>query len=367
MVRTLGLPAGADGPAQEALEDSMSVLRRDPTTGRWVVFGDPPPPLRSPGDPCPFCEGNESATPPEVVAWGRPERRPNGPGWQVRVVPNARPLLRIEGGLERHADRIYDTTSGTGAHEVVIETPRHHRSLTALPKEQVALVLKAWAERIRDLKRDARFRSIFVFKNQGVRAGAWLPDHAHSQIIGLPVIPKALKEILDGARQHFRLKERCVFCDLLREELEHGERLIQVTDSFVALAPYAARYPYEFWILPREHSADFESIETGAAEDLAALLVASLTRLEDILPEPAYNLFLYSSPNRDQRKGLWTTLAQDFHWHIQVMPRTGHVAGFEVGSGFYANPVLPEDAARMLRLMPPRRGEEDEDDVPARS
>jgi UDPglucose--hexose-1-phosphate uridylyltransferase len=296
-------------------------------------------------------------TPPEIVAWGRPDRRPNGPGWQVRVVPNARPLLRIEGHLERHAEGMYDSTSGTGAHEIVIETAQHHCSLTALAPEQVVIVLKAWAERIRDLKRDPRFRSIFVFKNQGVRAGAWLPDHAHSQIIGLPVIPKSLKEILEGARQHYRLKERCVFCDILREELEDGRRLIHIADRFVALAPYAARYPYEFWILPREHSADFESLEAAAIEDLAALLVASLARLEDILPEPAYNVFLYSSPNRDRRKGCWTTLTQDFHWHIQVMPRTVLVAGFEVGSGFYANPVLPEDAARMLRLVPPKLDE----------
>ncbi|HVP14974.1 MAG TPA: DUF4931 domain-containing protein [Terriglobales bacterium] len=332
----------------------MSVLRRDPTTGRWVVFGDSPPPARSPGDPCPFCEGNESMTPPEIVAWGRPDRRPNGPGWQVRVVPNARPLLRIEAGLERHADGIYDTTSGTGAHEIVIETAQHHHSLSALPRGQVALVLRAWAERMKDLKRDARFRSIFLFKNQGARAGAWLPDHAHSQIIGLPVIPKALKEMLEGARQHFRLKERCVFCDILREELDRGERVVQVTDRFVALAPYASRYPFEFWIVPREHAADFETIEPGAIEDLAGLLRASLARFEDVLPEPAYNLFLYSGPNRDQRKGFWTTLAQDFHWHIQVMPRSAQVAGFEVGSGFYANPVLPEDAARMLRLGAPR-------------
>ena len=332
----------------------MSVLRRDPTTNRWVVFGDPPPAARVPGDRCPFCEGNESLTPHEVVAWGRPDRRPDGPGWQVRVVPNARPLLRIEGALERHADLIYDMTSGTGAHEIVIETPEHHRSLVALPKAQVALVLKAWAERIRDLKKDPRFRSIFVFKNQGALAGAGLPDHAHSQVMGLPVTPMALKEILDVARAHYLDKERCVFCDILREELEYGERLVQVTEYFVALAPYASRYPYEYWILPREHSADYETTEQALLEDLAGVLLATLTRLEDILPEPAYNLFLYSSPNRDSRKGYWATLAQDFHWHIAVMPRLVQTAGFEVGSGLYANPVLPEHAARMLRPVASR-------------
>jgi UDPglucose--hexose-1-phosphate uridylyltransferase len=327
----------------------MSVLRRDPTTNRWVIFGDPPPAVRSPGDACPFCAGHESMTPTEIVAWGPPQRRPNAPGWQVRVVPNARPLLRIEGALERHADLIYDTTSGTGAHEIVIETPEHVRTLAGLPKAQVALVLKAWAERIRDLKKDPRFRSIFVFKNQGTLAGAWMPDHSHSQVMGLPVTPKVLKEILDVARAHYRDKERCVFCDILREEQEYGQRLVQVSEHFVALAPYASRCPYEYWILPREHSADFETSEPAQLDDLAGMLLTTLARLEDILAEPAYNLFLYSSPNRDSRKGYWTTLSQDFHWHIAVMPRLVQTAGFEVGSGLYANPVLPEDAARMLR------------------
>jgi UDPglucose--hexose-1-phosphate uridylyltransferase len=336
----------------------MSVLRRDPTSGRWVIFGNPPPPVRTPGDPCPFCEGHEAMTPHEVLAFGPADRKSDAPGWQVRVVPNTRPLLRIEGALERHADLIYDTTSGTGAHEVVIETPQHHRSLTALSPAQVTLVLRAWAERIRDLKKDPRFRSIFVFKNQGALAGAWLPDHTHSQVMGLPVTPKALKEILDVARAHYRVKERCVFCDLLREELEYGERVVRLSDRFVALTPYASRYPYEYWILPREHGADFEASADADLEDLAEILLATLSRLEDILPEPAYNLFLYSSPNRDQRKGYWTSLAQDFHWHIAVMPRVSQLAGFEVGSGLYANPVLPEDAARMLRLSPPPRSED---------
>ena len=331
----------------------MSVLRRDPTTGRWVVFADAPPPVVPAGGPCPFCEGNEHLTPHEVIAWPRQPREPrepDGPGWSVRVVPNARPLLRIEAPFERVADRIYDTTSGTGAHEIVIETPEHRSSLTELPPEQVALALRAWAARIEDLKRDARFRSIFVFKNQGLLAGAGLPGHAHSQIIGLPVTPKALKEILTGARAHYQLKERCVFCDILSEELEEGVRVIETTERFVALAPYAARHPFESWILPREHDPDFETADDADLGDLAALLVTLLGRLEGVLPEPAYNLFLYSGPNRSARPGKWATLAVDFHWHIQILPRLMHETGFEVGSGFYANTVTPEQAAAALRV-----------------
>lgn len=285
----------------------MSLLRKDPSTGRWVVFEDRPQEPRPVATACPFCAGNEAMTPPEIAAWGPPGRRANQPGWEVRVVANVRPALRIEEPLVRKA------------------------------------------ERIRDLKRDTRIRSVFVFKNHGLMAGAAFPGHAHSQVIGLPVTPKALKEMLEGAREHYRLKERCVFCDILREELETGRRVIAASELFVAIAPYASRHPYECWVLPREHSPDFETSAPDAWLNLAALLKALLERLEAALPEPAYNLFLYSGPSRDRRPGYWATLDQDFHWHIAILPRLTEVAGFEVGTGFYANPVIPERAAATLR------------------
>ncbi len=330
----------------------MSVLRKDPSTGRWVVFEDAAREPRPVTGACPFCAGNEALTPPEIAAWGPPGRRANEPGWQVRVVANACPALHIEEPLTRKAERIYDVVSGTGAHEIVIETPDHRDSLSRLSSEHIALVLAAWAERIRDLKRDERIRSVFVFKNQGRMAGAAIPGHAHSQVIGLPVTPKALKEMLEGARAHYRLKERCVFCDILREELELKRRVITASGQFVAISPYASRHPYECWILPREHSPDFETSDPGAFLNLAVLLKALLERLEAVLPEPAYNLFLYSAPSRDRRPGYWTTLDLDFHWHITILPRLLQVAGFEVGTGFYANPVFPEFAAAKLRDQP---------------
>lgn len=330
----------------------MSALRKDPCTGRWVVLEDlwPVRPLE-PGA-CPFCAGNESLTPPEIAAWGSTGRGPNLAGWKVRVVANLRPALRIEEPLARRAERMYDAASGTGAHEIVIETPEHEDRLSQLSREHIALVLSAWAARITDLKRDRRIRAVFVFKNQGVMAGAALPSHAHSQIIGLPVTPKALKEILDGARTHFRIKERCVFCDILREELEDGRRVIETSEHFAAIAPFASRHPFECCILPREHTPDFETTGSDALLDLAGLLKSLLRRLESTLAEPAFNLFLYSGPNRDSRPGYWTTLDQDFHWHIAVLPRPTQVAGFEVGTGFYSNPVSPERAAAELRNGP---------------
>jgi UDPglucose--hexose-1-phosphate uridylyltransferase len=276
-------------------------------------------------------------------------RKPNERGWWVRVVPNQRPLLTIEGNLERRAEGMYDWCTGTGAHEIVIESPEHEHSLAELSSEQIGRVLRAYAERMVDLKRDKRFRSIFVFKNQGVLAGAGRPGHTHSHVIGLPVTPKALKELLEGARAHFQVKERCVFCDMLREELDAENRLIQVSDRFVSLAPYASRHPFECWIVPREHAVDFEAIGAPEVDDLSQVLGSMLRRLERVLPEPSYNLFLYSGPNYAAHPRRWPTLASDFHWHIQILPRLVQVAGFEVGSGFYANPVTPEQAAAVLR------------------
>ena len=329
----------------------MSSLRKDPCTGRWVVVEEGPG--ASPVSPtsCPFCSGNESLTPPEITAW-RDGGAPNLPGWRVRVVASLRPALRIEEPLARRAQRMYDLASGTGAHEIVIETPEHGTRLSQLPQDQIACVLDAWASRIADLKRDSRIRSVFVFKNQGVLAGATLPEHAHSQIIGLPVTPKALKEILVGARAHFRLKDRCVYCDILDEELEVGDRLIATSESFAAITPFASRHPYECWLLPRYHASDFETTGQEYLFELAGLLKGLLGRLEARLPEPAFNLFLYSGPNRDHRPGHWTTIDDDFHWHIVILPRQTQVAGFEVGTGFYSNSVLPEAAAITLREGP---------------
>jgi len=330
----------------------MGVLRRDPTIARWVVFPKEVTAAAPIDGRCPFCEGNEDLTPPEILAWGREGGRPpNTPGWTVRVVPSAAPHLRIEGPLERRSDGMYDSVSGTGAHEIVIETPRHCGSMVELSPVDVQRVLAVCAQRIADLKRDHRIRSIFVFKNQGVLAGAALPGHTHTQVIGLPVTPKTLKEILAGAQQHYRLHERCVFCDILEEELERDVRVIAVTARFVALAPYAARHPFEIWIVPRSHGPDYEATTAEDHADLAPLLLSLLSRLERALPEPSYNLFIYSGPNRAAYPGRWKTLDADFHWHIQILPRLSREAGFEVGSGFYANHVTPEQTAATLKSM----------------
>jgi UDPglucose--hexose-1-phosphate uridylyltransferase len=202
-------------------------------------------------------------------------------------------------------------------------------------------VLWAYRERILDLKRDIRFRYILIFKNHGAPAGATL-RHPHSQLIALPIVPAIAQEEVDGARQHFAAKERCVFCDIVRQETTAAHRVIAETAEMVALAPYAPRFPFETWLLPRRHGARFEEASRQEYESLARLLKNLLMRMNRALDSPSYNLLIHSAPFFDEA----TTF---YHWHVEIMPRLTKVAGFEWGSGFYINPTSPEEATRVLR------------------
>ena len=331
----------------------MPELRRDPVVGRWVIiatersrrptnFTSTPAPKGS--GFCPFCPGHEDKTPPEVYAV-RPGSTPaNTPGWQVRVIPNKFPALEIEGDLDRRGEGMYDKMNGVGAHEVVIETPLHDADLADLPASHIELVLTSYRERLNDLHKDKRLRYVLVFKNHGEQAGATL-DHSHTQLIAMPIVPRILQEELDGARRYYESKERCVFCDIVAQEIEQdgGRRVVSMSDRFVALEPFAPRFPFETWILPRRHGASFQ--ELGGPEEtaeLAAILKDTLERLNRALDRPPYNFVIHTSPVNDGELAY-------YHWHIEIMPKLTRVACFEIGSGFYINPTTPEDAAHYLR------------------
>ena len=328
----------------------MPELRKDPVVGRWVIIsterarrpsdvaGEPERPT---GQHCVFCEGDEARTPPEVLA-GRPGGSPaNGPGWAYRVVPNKFPALRIEGDIEPAGEGLFDRMNGVGAHEVVIETPRHDGSLATLPQEAVTDVLVACRDRILDLKKDPRFEYILIFKNHGEAAGASL-EHPHSQLIATPIIPIMVAEELSGAARYFEMKERCVWCDIVRQESRARRRLVLQGDGFVALAPFAPRLPFETWILPTRHRASFEEAGVEELRGLAGLLGEFLRRMNRVLHDPPYNFMLHTAPLREPP-------GESYHWHLEVIPKLTKVAGFEWGSGFYINPVPPEDAAEALR------------------
>ena len=298
-------------------------------------------PVVKKGGFCPFCPGNETKTPSEVLAY-----RPNGTGrdsdgWTVRVVPNKFPALGIEGSLNRQAEGMFDKMNGIGAHEVVIETPDHDVTLADLSEKRIEDVLWAFRDRILDLKKDKRFKYILIFKNHGQAAGATL-EHSHGQLIALPIVPKHVLEEMEGAKQYFVYKERCVFCDIVRQETEADIRVISEDDNFLTLAPYAPRFPFETWIIPRRHESAFENSSSQVYESLSKSLKNLLTRADQVLDSPAYNLVIHTAPIQEP--------ALDYyHWHIEFMPRLTKTAGFEWGTGFYQNPTPPEEAAKYLK------------------
>jgi len=331
----------------------MPELRKDPITDRWVVVSTDR--QKRPNDfimhradvigreYCPFCPGREAMTPPEVLAYRENGTGANAPGWDLRVVPNKFPALRVEGTLDRQGEGMFDKMSGIGAHEVVIETTDHDKTFATMSEAEIARVLWAFRDRVHDLQNDIRFRYILLFKNHGAGAGATL-EHGHSQLIALPIVPNFVREELEGARRHFQEKERCVFCDIIRQEMIAGRRIIHENADMVALSPYASRVPFETWVLPRSHASRYEDAPRQVIDSLAGMLKMLVARLDRALEHPPYNLIVHSAPLREDVAGY-------FHWHVELMPRISRVAGFEWGSGFYINPTSPEEATEVLRAV----------------
>jgi len=338
----------------------MPELRKDPIIGRWVIVATErakrPDQFSSKGaetpavdKPCPFCEGNESQTPPEICAFRPNYTSANSPGWDLRVVPSIAPFLKIEGDLDRRGRGLYDIMSGVGAHEIIIETSQHIANMADLSDEQISKVISCYINRLVDLEKDHRLKYGLIFKNYGWTAGGGRIQHSRSQLIATPVNPKRVKEELVGSRDYYNYHERCVFCDLIKQELNSKDRLILDIDGFIAIAPFAARFPFEVWILPKKHSADFVNLEPGQRLDLARIMKRVLAKMKKGLNDPPYNYVIHTAPFRRAKSGYWKSVDSDYHWHIEIMPRLTRMAGFEWGTGFYICPLAPEDAAKFLR------------------
>jgi UDPglucose--hexose-1-phosphate uridylyltransferase len=324
-------------------------LRKDPILGRWVIIsverGKRPADFapmahRKKGGFCPFCPGNEYTTPEETLAFRPPGSLPNKPGWSLRVMPNKFPALQAHGALNKMGEGIFDKMNGVGVHEVIVETPEHYQSLSTLPEKMVEDVLWAYYLRLTELRNDSRLKYVLIFKNEGEAAGASL-EHSHSQLIGLPIVPRTVKDELKGSRAHYDLKERCIFCDIIYQELSDGRRVVAENEGYVALSPFAPRAPFETWILPKAHESAF-SPQQKSFKALAELLQGILKRLDALLESPPYNYIIHTSPFTEEQN-------EYYHWHIELMPKLTKIAGFEWGSGFYINPTPPEEAARFMR------------------
>ncbi|HVH89834.1 MAG TPA: galactose-1-phosphate uridylyltransferase [Candidatus Acidoferrum sp.] len=327
----------------------MPEFRKDPTVDRWVIIATERAkrPIRREGSDtalCPFCAGNENMTPPEVLVFrdvGDPSRLPN---WTVRVVPNKYPALVPDGSRLETTNEIYEARSGTGTHEVIIESPHHVTDVTLLNENQFEAVLRAYRNRIMDLRNDRRFRYILIYKNQGTEAGATL-EHVHSQLIAMPMIPKLILEEIETAKNYYQGNRRCVFCDVIRKETA-SERFVTENARYLVICPFAPRFPYETWILPKQHALLFERNTQPDDVDLAGILRETLIRLNRSLGGPAFNYFIHSNP-LDQGENSY------YHWHMEIIPKLIQVGGFEWGSGSYINTVTPEQSARSLRAAIP--------------
>jgi UDPglucose--hexose-1-phosphate uridylyltransferase len=322
-------------------------LRKDPITRSWVMVGHREEPA-VPAEPCPLCAAGADRA-KHIL------RLPADGQWQVCVFPHVDPFYRIEGEIGRGAEGIYDKMRAVGAHEIVLHTPDHARPFLEFAEEESERVMQAWTLRIQDLKKDARFKYITVFKNHGPQAGQEWP-HSHSQITATTFVPRRILYELRASRDYFLQKERCVFCDIVRQEEKKGLRVVDSQGDYVAFCPYASRVPFETWVMARKHNHLFEQPRQGAVRrNLAAVLLRVLRRIRGVAGD--YHLVVHTSPNMLQTKGemsdYWRTIAEDYHWHIEILPILERRSKSYSIKEVYFNALLPEQAAEQLRRIDP--------------
>ncbi|NPV81228.1 MAG: DUF4921 family protein [Firmicutes bacterium] len=332
----------------------MPELRQDIITGDWTVIATER--ARRPQNftsknfeaiqskpsfkpDCPFCPGNERETPPEVFAYRDASAPADSGGWKVRVVPNKFPAFS-QGKYSESRSGIYSIKSATGVHDVIIETPRHDISPGLMAAAEFHMVLKAYRQRYRMIMEDdPRLEYILIFRNHGRPAGASL-EHPHSQISALGLIPPVIAKELQGTQLYYEANGKCVYCDMIHEEVETGSRLLAVQDGYVAFQPFASRVPFETWVIPINHQSRFELEDDPSLEGLSRVMTEALKALSISLGDPAYNYVLHTSPCHGDHF---------FHWHIEILPKLTIQAGFEIGTGMYINVARPEETAEFLR------------------
>jgi UDPglucose--hexose-1-phosphate uridylyltransferase len=325
---------------------SFPQFRRDPLLDRWVLIAPEraakpteceAPALLAHHEVCPFCEGQEYETPHEVFAIRTRGTLPDTPGWRVRVIPNRYPAARRDAPQLNADDPLFPTRPGYGIHEVIVECPQHEIALAALSDGNVRDVFGVYRDRLAALRYQPGLEYVQVFKNHGAAAGASV-EHTHSQILGLPRVPRDVRDEWDGAADYHRRHGRCPFCELLAQELASGERLVRVTEQCVAFTAFAGRFPYETWVVPRRHGSHFDQLTAAELTDLAAVMRSVLRRLGPV----SHNFVLHTAPLPEPESA-------HYHWHWEILPRLTGIAGYELATGYFINPLPPEDAARRLR------------------
>lgn len=328
----------------------MSEIRKDLVKNNWVAVAEDRAlkpndfPIAKKGLDktaaagfCPFCEGNEEFTPPEITACRENDSAANTPGWLVRAIPNKFSAFNLQGVLEKTNDGIYTHYNGLGRHEVVIETPQHGVEFHELDLDRILLIIRVLKQRYNELANDERIKYIQIYKNRGLLAGASL-EHSHSQIVGLPFVPHEN----DGMPEYYLEKGHCLLCDMMVQEQREQKRVIAQSEYFLLLCPYAPRFPYETWIVPIKHGEHFGNISEDEMQDLAKITKTFTTMIMDYLQAPSYNLVVNTAPINSKYKA-------GYHWYIEVTPRLLVNAAVEIATGIFLNPVASEMAAPILK------------------
>jgi UDPglucose--hexose-1-phosphate uridylyltransferase len=287
---------------------------------------------------CPFCAGNEGLTPPEIFAVRSGASGPDSPGWRVRVVPNKFPAFVPDAATPGQADPLHSILGGTGRHEVIIHSPDHWKSLGRLSPEEIARIFAVYQARLRSVSNQEDIAAALIIINHGVEAGASI-RHPHSQLFAIPIVPPLIEKELLRFSEHLDDLGSCLLCDLIDMEKSAGVRMVAENDEFVAFCPFASRVPFETYIVPKKHAADFASADEGVLRAAAELMGLVLGRMLGRLGDVPYNIYLHTRPFRSDAP---------YHWHFAVLPKTTIIAGFEYGSGMMINVVEPETAAEFL-------------------
>ncbi|MBI4872162.1 MAG: galactose-1-phosphate uridylyltransferase [Candidatus Riflebacteria bacterium] len=336
----------------------MPELRKDPVTGAWVIFS----PERSrrpqdfacfhseetPKESCPFCPENEAMTSGLEVLRCPPTGPYGAHPWSIRVLQDKYPILSRRETFHRFGEGMYDLMSGYGHHELVVETPLHGETFREYDDFHIRELLSVLQNRSAELSVSPKIKQILITRSWGAESGAQI-SHSHSHIVALPIVPKRIFEEIQGSQGYYRFKDRCVYCDIIVQEREDASRLVLENDSFVAFCAWAARFPFEVTIAPRVHLSRFETIRPNEITLLADIMKGVISSIEGCLPRPALNLMFHTSPTPQARTQELADVARHYHWHLELVPKMTRIAGFEWGSGFFINPVLPEDSARYLR------------------
>ncbi len=323
----------------------VAELRKDPTTRRWSIIATDRrkrpmdfknSPKGSDDAACPFDEGSDDLKKATVYRhWDNPKE------WYVSLLPNKYPALDYEGLPKMTTRGLYTSIQSVGGHEVFVDTPRHDADLSDMSLGELEALLDAYKERYKFWTKDERIKYVIIFKNHGVDAGASL-KHPHTQLAATPVVPPRVLEELEKGERYFRVKRRCIYCDLIENEISDGKRIVDITDDFIVICPFASRFPYELMILPRRHYSNFIDMTRPELSDLAKVIKGLFMQVNNVLKDPPYNLLIHVAPQ-------YAPNLRFYHWHIEVIPRLTEVAGFEWGTGIYINPMSPEEAAETLR------------------